>query len=227
MLAGAGGGEADAAITADHVSQAMQQAGQYDRQGEHHYDTVSALIKTLRGSDPDAALFWLARMINRGEDPIFIARRLVIFASEDVGNADPQALQLAVAAAQALQLIGMPEGAYPLWQAVTYLALAPKSNAAKLAGKASLAFEEAHPSYAVPHHLRNAPTRLMEKLGYGEGYQYPHDFPGGWVDASYWPDGVAPRRFYEPTDRGREAELRRRLAVLRSRKAPDLPEGEA
>ena len=223
MLAGVGGGEEDGAITAEHVAQAMQQAGQYDRQGEHHYDTISALIKTMRGSDADAALFWLARMINRGEDPIFIARRLVIFASEDVGNADPQALQIAVAAAQALQLIGMPEGAYPLWQAVTYLALAPKSNAAKVAGKASLAFEEAHPAYAVPHHLRNAPTRLMEKLGYGVDYQYPHDFPGGWVDQSYWPDGVAPQRFYAPTDRGREGELRRRLAVLRARRAPDLP----
>jgi putative ATPase len=191
----------------------MQQSGQYDRAGEHHYDTISAYIKTMRGSDPDAALFWLARMLNRGEDPIFIARRLVIFASEDVGNADPQALLVAVAAMQAANLVGMPEASYPLWQATTYMALAPKSNAAKVAGKAAGAYEEAHPAYAVPLHLRNAPTRLMKQLGYGQEYKYPHDFPGGWVEQTYWPEGVEPQVFYEPTDRGFEAELRQRRQV--------------
>jgi putative ATPase len=207
-------------VTADDVSQAMQQAGQYDRAGEHHYDTISAFIKTMRGSDPDAALFWLSRMLNRGEDPIFIARRLVIFASEDIGNADPQALPLAVATMQACQLIGMPEASYPLWQATTYLALAPKSNAAKLAGKAAQAFESANPSYAVPLHLRNAPTKLMKKLGYGQAYQYPHDFEDAWVDQDYWPEGVGPELFYRPTDRGFEAELRdRRRTLLQKRKA--------
>jgi putative ATPase len=200
----------EAVVTADHVTQSMQQSGQYDRAGEHHYDTISAYIKTLRGSDPDAALFWLARMINRGEDPLFIARRMVIFASEDIGNADPQALLIAVAAMQACQLVGMPEGSYPLWQATTYLALAPKSNAAKVAGKAAGAYEESHPAYAVPLHLRNAPTRLMKQLGYGAEYLYPHDYPGGWVDQRYWPEEVEPRTFYEPTDRGFEATLRER-----------------
>ncbi|MDB5097019.1 MAG: hypothetical protein JWM80_1440 [Cyanobacteria bacterium RYN_339] len=200
----------EASVTVDDIGQAMQQSGQYDRAGEHHYDTISAYIKTMRGSDPDAALFWLARMLNRGEDPIFIARRLVIFASEDVGNADPQALLVAVAAMQAANLVGMPEASYPLWQATTYMALAPKSNAAKVAGKAAGAYEEAHPAYSVPLHLRNAPTRLMKQLGYGQEYQYPHDFPGAWVDQSYWPEGVEPQTFYEPTDRGFEAELRTR-----------------
>jgi putative ATPase len=221
-LADAGHAAPDARITAAHVAQAMQTAGAYDRQGEHHYDTASALIKSLRGSDPDAALLWLARMINRGEDPRFMARRLVIFASEDVGNADPQALQIAVAAAQAVQLLGMPEGAYPLWQATLYLALAPKSNSAKVAGHASLAWERAHPGVSVPLHLRNAPTRLAEQLGHGAGYLYPHDHPGGWVAQSHWPEGSAPCTFYAPVTRGMEAVHAERLAALR---AGELPEG--
>jgi putative ATPase len=198
-----------ATVTAEDVGQAMQQSGQYDRAGEHHYDTISAYIKTMRGSDPDAALFWLARMLNRGEDPIFIARRLVIFASEDIGNADPQALVVAVAAMQAANLVGMPEASYPLWQATIYMAMAPKSNSAKVAGKAAGAYEESHPAYAVPLHLRNAPTRLMKQLGYGAEYKYPHDYPGGWVEQDYWPEGVEPQVFYQPTDRGFEKELRK------------------
>jgi putative ATPase len=221
-LADATPGAAAPCITVEHVAQAMQVAGAYDRQGEHHYDTVSALIKSLRGSDADAALLWLARMINRGEDPRFIARRLVIFASEDVGNADPQALQVAVAAAQAVQLLGMPEGAYPMWQATLYLALAPKSNSAKLAGHASLAWERAHPGVVVPLHLRNAPTKLAERLGHGAGYVYPHDHPGAWVAQSHWPEGSEPQTFYEPVTRGFEAEHAVRLAALR---AGRLPEG--
>jgi putative ATPase len=216
-------------VTAEDVRQAMQQAGQYDRAGEHHYDTISAFIKTMRGSDPDAALFWLSRMLNRGEDPIFIARRLVIFASEDVGNADPHALPLAVATMQACQLVGMPEASYPLWQATTYLSLAPKSNAAKSAGKAAQAFEAAYPAYTVPLHLRNAPTKLMKQMGYGQAYQYPHDFPDAWVDQSYWPEGVEPEIFYKPTERGFEQELRaRRRTLLQKRKqARQAPEADA
>jgi putative ATPase len=211
--AGAGG---PFVVTAPDVLQAMEQTAQYDRAGEHHYDTISAFIKTIRGSNPDAALFWLARMLNRGEDAVFIARRLVILASEDVGNADPQALPLAVACMQAVQLIGMPEAVYPLTQTTTYLALAPKSNAAKGIFQA-MAFEQAHPNYQVPIHLRNAPTKLMKELGYGQAYRYPHDYPGGWVDQSYWPDDVAPQRFYEPKPLGFEAELRERRRELSRR----------
>ncbi|MFP5504541.1 MAG: replication-associated recombination protein A [Candidatus Sericytochromatia bacterium] len=209
----------DFVVDPEAVRQAMQQSAQYDRQGEHHYDTISAFIKTIRGSNADAALFWLARMLNRGEDAVFIARRLVILASEDIGNADPRALQVAVAGMQAVQLIGMPEAAYPLTQVTTYLALAPKSNAAK-GIFAAMDFEGAHPGAAVPIHLRNAPTKLMKELGYGQAYQYPHDYPGGWVDQSYWPEEVQPQRFYQPTDRGFEAELReRRRALSRAIKA--------
>jgi putative ATPase len=194
-------------ITAEDAAQAMQQSGQYDRAGEHHYDTISAFIKTIRGSDVDAALFWLARMLNRGEDPVFIARRLVILASEDVGNADPRALQIAVSCMQAAQLLGLPEAGYPLTQATTYLALAPKSNAAKTSMQSAMAYEEAHTGYSVPNHLRNAPTRLMKDLGFGAEYLYPHDYPGGWVEQNYWPDRVEPQAFYEPSDRGFEGRL--------------------
>ncbi|MEB3221821.1 MAG: replication-associated recombination protein A [Candidatus Sericytochromatia bacterium] len=224
-LADASPNAPESRIQGAHVAQAMQAAGAFDRQGEQHYDTASALIKSLRGSDPDAALLWLARMINRGEDPRFMARRLVIFASEDVGNADPQALQVAVAAAQAVQLLGMPEGSYALWQATLYLALAPKSNSTKVAGHASLAWERAHPSAAVPLHLRNAPTRLLEQQGYGAGYLYPHDHPGGWVAQSHWPEGAPPAAFYQPVPRGAEADHAARLAALRAGHAPAGWEG--
>ena len=201
VLEAAASAAGDRTITAEEVRSAMQQTAQYDRHGEHHYDTISAFIKTIRGSDPDAAMFWLARMLNRGEDPIFIARRLVILASEDVGNADPQALVVAVAAMESCKLIGPPEAMYPLSQATLYLARAPKSNAAKTAVKSAMAFEEAHPGYSVPLHLRNAPTRLMKDLGYGREYLYPHDFPGAKVDQRYWPEGIEPQRFYEPNER--------------------------
>jgi putative ATPase len=220
--------DATACVTAEHAQQAMQKTGAYDKAGEHHYDTVSALIKTMRGSDPDAALFWLARMLNRGEDPLFIARRLVIFASEDIGNADPQALPLAVAAMEAARFVGMPEASYPLWQVTTYLSLAPKSNAAKVAGQRAGAYEEAHPAYAVPIHLRNAPTRLMKQLGYGREYLYPHDFPDAFVDQSYWPEGIEPVTFYEPTERGFEATLvERRKALAKAVSRARRPESNA
>jgi putative ATPase len=206
-------GGAEVKVTGEDIAQAMQQTGQYDRKGEHHYDTISAFIKTIRGSNPDAALFWLARMLNRGEDAIFIARRLLILASEDVGNADPQAMQVAVACMQACQALGLPEAIYPLSQTTTYLALAPKSNSAK-AVFAAMEYERAHPGYAVPVHLRNAPTKLMKELGYGKEYLYPHDYEGGWVDQSYWPEEVSPQRFYHPVERGFEAEMAERRRAL-------------
>ena len=166
------------AIGLEDVREALQRKPlRYDKAGEEHYNVISAFIKSLRGSDPDAALYWLMRMIEAGEDPLFIARRMIIFASEDIGNADPQALQLAVAAKDAVHFVGLPEGRIPLAQATTYLATAPKSNASYKAMLAAAQEVEKHGAVAVPLHLRNAPTPLMEKLGYGEGYQYAHNAP--------------------------------------------------
>ena len=160
----------------------------YDRAGDGHYDTVSAFIKSLRGNDPDGALYWLASMVAAGEDPRFIARRLIISASEDVGNADPRALQVAVAAAQALDHVGLPEAQYALAQATTYIATAPKSNRSGSAYWAAAGDVEARGSLPVPLHLRNAPHRLMRQHGIGVGYQYPHDFEDADVDQQYLPD---------------------------------------
>ena len=187
----------------------------YDRAGEQHYDLISAFIKSVRGSDPDAAVYWLARMLEAGEDPLFVARRIVILAAEDVGLADPQALPLAVAAQQAAHLLGLPEALYPLTEATLYLALAPKSNSAKTAYDAARAAVERTRNDPVPLHLRNALTGLMRGLGYGQGYRYAHDHPGGIAAQRHLPDNLRGARFYEPTDRGREAELRRRLAAIR------------
>ncbi len=188
----------------------------YDRAGDQHYDTISAFIKSIRGSDPDAALYWLVRMIDAGEDPLFIARRLVILAAEDVGLADPQGLVLASAAQQALHLIGLPEGYFPLAEAAVYLSLAPKSDSLKRgrgALDADIAETRADP---VPLHLRNAPTRLMHELGYGQGYRYAHDYPDHFAAAeTFLPDPVRDHRYYIPTDQGAEAELRAKLEELR------------
>jgi len=184
----------------------------YDRAGDAHYDTISAFIKSMRGSDPDAALYYLAIMIDAGEDPLFIARRLVIFASEDVGNADVRGLPLAIATFQALERIGMPEGRIPLAQCTTFLASAPKSNASYVAIDAALARIQEGGDVVVPLHLRNSPTRLMKEMGYGKEYRYPHSFDGHFVpDENYFPDGVQGSRFYEPGDEGDEAELKDRL----------------
>jgi len=186
----------------------------YDKGGEAHYDVISAFIKSMRGSDPDAALYWLARMLEGGEDPRFIIRRMLIFASEDVGNADPQALALTVAAGHAFDRVGLPEGRLILAQAASYLASTPKSNASyKAIGAAAAAVQE-HGALPVPLHLRNAPTQLLEQEGYGKGYQYPHDHPEHFVTAQYLPDRLRDTRFYEPTDQGREAELGARLRRL-------------
>jgi putative ATPase len=191
----------------------------YDKAGEEHYNLISALHKSLRGSDPDAALYWLARMLASGEDPLYIARRLVRFASEDIGNADPQALSLAVAAKEAYHFLGTPEGELALAQCVTYLATAPKSNAVYAAFGEAQADVASAPAEPVPLHIRNAPTPLMKELGYGEGYKYAHDYEGAYAEQDYLPESLRGRVYYRPTDRGLEAEIRKRLAAWR-RRAP-------
>jgi putative ATPase len=199
-------------IDADRVAQAIQRrALLYDKSGEEHYNLISALHKSMRNSDPDASIYWLARMVEAGEDPLYIARRLVRFASEDIGNADPQALTVAVAAKDAVHFIGMPEGNTALAQAALYLATAPKSNAVYEAY--SMAAEDAHRDVAqpVPLHLRNAPTRLMKELDYGKGYQYAHDEADAIADMSCLPSALADRKYYAPKDRGFEKEIKRRL----------------
>ena len=199
----------------EHVEQAVsRRVLLYDQGGEQHYDVVSAFIKSLRGSDPDAAMHYLARMLEAGEDPVFILRRLVIFASEDIGSAEPMALVVAVNALTAFQIVGMPEGALPLTQATTFLASAPKSNAVLLAFDRARKDVLAHGSLEVPVHLRNAPTKLMEQLGYGVEYKYPHDFEGAYVVQDYLPERLRGRRYYEPKGEGREATIKERLAAL-------------
>jgi len=187
----------------------------YDKAGEEHYNLISALHKSLRDSDVDAALYWLARMLEAGEDPRYIARRLVRVAAEDVGTADPQALAQAVAARDAYEFLGSPEGELALAQAVVYLALAPKSNAVYLALDAAREDVRTRPAEPVPLHLRNAPTPLLHELGYGRGYQYAHDAPDARVDQEHLPEALRDRVYYRPTDRGFEAELARRLEAWR------------
>ncbi|HZP47470.1 MAG TPA: replication-associated recombination protein A [Vicinamibacterales bacterium] len=199
-------------VTLAHLEQSIQRrALLYDKSGEEHYNLISALHKSMRNSDPDAAVYWLARMVEAGEDPLYIARRLVRFASEDVGNADPQALTVAVAAKDAVHFIGMPEGNTALAQAAIYLATAPKSNAVYDAY--NHAAEDAHRDVAqpVPLHLRNAPTKLMKELEYGKGYRYAHAEPDAVADMSCLPEALDGRRYYEPRDRGFEKEIKRRL----------------
>ncbi len=206
-------------IDADMIHEAAgRRSILYDQTGEEHYNVISAFIKSMRGSDPDAALYYLARMLEGGEDPKFIARRLVIFASEDVGNAAPQALGMAVSCKEAVHFIGMPEGFYPLAQCTVYLAVAPKSNAAGVAyGKAREAVRK-HGALPVPLHIRNAPTDLMKDIGYGADYKYPHDHDGGYVDEEYLPEKLRGSRFYRPTDRGFEQRVAELLEQLRERR---------
>ena len=186
----------------------------YDKGGENHYDIISAFIKSMRGSDPDAALFWLARMIEGGEDPKFIARRMVIFASEDIGNADPYAITLAIAVFQAVAMIGMPEARINLAQGVTYLASAPKSNASYQAVNEAMSEAKSMQERRVPLHLCNAPTKLMKQEGYGAGYKYPHSYPAHFVAQHYFPEGMEPKAYYRPGDEGREKHIRERLQLL-------------
>jgi putative ATPase len=204
-------------IDRERVLQAAQgRAAGYDKSGESHFDTISALHKTIRGSDPDAALYWLARMLEQGDDPLYVARRLVRFASEDVGLADPNALRLAMAAQQAVHFLGMPEGALALAELTVYLALSPKSNAIYRAYGAAREDVAATRNDPVPLHLRNAPTGLMRDLGYGEGYRYAHDFAGGIVAQQNLPENLRGRIYYEPTDRGFERELAKRREAIRA-----------
>jgi len=188
----------------------------YDRAGDQHYWLASALIKSVRGSDPDAAVYWLARMLEAGEDPMFVARRLVILAAEDVGLADAAALPLAVAAQQAVHTIGMPEGFLPLAEAALYLAAAPKSNSAMRAYSAALEDVRATLTQPVPLHLRNASTGLTRAMGFGSGYRYAHDYQDGVVEQQHLPDMLADRRYYQPSEHGAEAAIAERLAAMRA-----------
>ncbi len=190
----------------------------FDKKGDMHYDVVSAFIKSLRGSDPDAALYWMMRLLEAGDDPLFVLRRMIIFAGEDIGLADPRALGVAVDADFAFRRIGMPEGMYPIAEACVYLACAPKSNAVTKAWQAAQRAVRERGALPVPKKLRNGVTRLMQAEGYGEGYRYPHDFPGHFVpDEQYLPDGLAGSRFYEPSDQGVERQVLERLQRLRAR----------
>lgn len=217
-----------AVITADHVREAGQQRTLlYDRNGEEHYNVISAFIKSLRGSDADAALYWMMRMVEAGEEPLFIARRMVIFAAEDIGNADPRALQVAIAVKDALDFVGMPEGVIPLAQGVTYLAGAPKSNASYRAMLAAGEDARKLGALPVPMHIRNAPTPLMRGLGYGEGYRYPHNYQDAIVEQDYLPESLRGKVYYEPSERGYEARIRDYLArVKQARAARNRDSGE-
>jgi putative ATPase len=211
-------GAIDAALVADL---AQNRALLYDKTGEEHYNLIAALHKSMRNSDPDAAVYWLARMVESGEDPLYIARRLVRFASEDVGNADPQALAITIAAKDAVHFMGMPEGNTALAQAAIYLATAPKSNAVYTAYGAAADAARTDVAEPVPLHLRNAPTGLMKSLDYGKGYRYAHNEADGIAaDMTCLPPAHEGRTFYEPTDRGFEAEVRRRLSEWRRKKGP-------
>ncbi|HSA92375.1 MAG TPA: replication-associated recombination protein A [Terriglobales bacterium] len=216
---------APAEITAEIAQDALQKRVLlYDKQGEEHYNLISALHKSVRNSDPDAALYWLARMLEAGEDPLYIARRVVRMAVEDIGMADPQALGLTMAARDAVDFIGMPEGNLALAEAVVYLALAPKSNALYTAYGAVLQDVEQTAAAPVPLHLRNAPTGLMEALGYGKGYQYAHDVEGKVADMECLPESLRGRSYYRPTAEGLEAELRKKIEEIRKRRSRAQPD---
>ena len=199
-------------IDLDTVSDALQRRSPlYDKAGEGHYDTISAFIKSVRGSSPDGALYWLARMIDAGEDPMFLARRLVILAAEDIGLAQPEALAVAVAAQQAVHFLGMPEGRIPLAEATVYLATAPKSNSAYMGLEMALDDVRKRSNEPVPLHLRNAVTGLMGDRGYGKGYRYSHDYEGHFVQQEFLPASLKDRRYYQPGQEGAEKEIKERL----------------
>ena len=202
-------------IDTETVKNILQSKLLYDRVGEEHYNTISAFIKTMRGSDPDAALYYLARMLEAGEDPLFIARRMVIFASEDIGNADPQALPLAVSVFEACERIGLPECQINLAHGVTYLASAPKSNASYSALLKAQKDVKETLNEPIPLHIRNAPTPLMKSWGYGKNYQYPHNFEGHFVKEEYLPEKLSGHRYYFPTEQGFEKKVKERLDNLR------------
>jgi putative ATPase len=209
-------------ITQTVLEEAFQRAfAKYDKGGEEHYNVISAFIKSVRGSDPDAALYWMARMLEGGEDPLFIARRLIVLASEDIGNAEPNALLLATACFQAVHSVGMPEARIVLAQTTTYLATASKSNASYLAVEQAISDARTLPPYAVPLHLRNAVTQFMKTQGYGRGYRYAHDFAGHFVEQQYLPDELKDRIYYNPSKEGRELRMEERLRALWKRRRSD------
>lgn len=202
-------------LTKETIEEIVQKkVATYDKDGEEHYNLISAFIKSIRGSDPDAALYWLARMLEGGEDPIFIARRMIVLASEDIGNASPNGLVLAEATFSAVEKIGMPEARIILAQCATYLAASPKSNAAYKGINSALEFVKNNKDFPVPLHLRNAPTSFMKNEGYGKGYKYPHSFDGNFVQQEYLPKEISDKRFYFPTSNGQEKNLLERLKLF-------------
>jgi len=206
-------------IKKEYLEEVLQRkAFLYDKSGEEHYNLISALHKSLRGSDPDAALYWLGRMLEAGEDPLYIARRMIRFASEDIGNADPQALQIAVSAMQAFHFIGLPEGDLALAQATLYLATAPKSNAIYTAYQYVKKDIREIENMPVPLHIRNPVTSLMKDLGYGKDYKYPHDYPDHFIEEEYLPENLKGRTYYHPTEQGFEKEIKRRLENWKRKK---------
>ncbi len=230
VLAGAGNadGAAPKVLTQALLAQALQtRLPQYDKSGEQHFNLISAYHKSLRGSDPQAALYWLARMIEGGEDPLYVARRTVRFAAEDIGLADPRALELAIAARDAYHFLGSPEGELALAEAALYCATAPKSNRVYMAWKAAQQAARETPAAGVPLHIRNAPTGLMKELGYGAGYQYAHDVPEAYLPQDYLPDEVRERIFYEPSAFGTEKEIAKRLAWWQSLREKAREHGSA
>ena len=216
-------------VTREAADEAGQRALLYDRAGDAHYDMTSAFIKSMRGGDPDATVYWLARMLAGGEDPRFIARRMIVHAAEDVGVADPQALLMAVAAAQAVEFVGLPEARIPMAEAAIYIATAPKSNATVEAISRAASDVEHEESRPVPRSLRDASTRGSRRLGHGEGYEYPHNHPGAFVVQQYDPDNVKDRVYYEPTASGYEGEIRKRLRAWWAgvKRYAHSPEGSA
>jgi putative ATPase len=206
-------------IKKENLEEALQKKTYlYDKAGEEHYNVISALHKSLRGSDPDAALYWLGRMIEAGEDPLYIARRMIRFASEDVGMADPQALQVTVSAMEAFHFVGLPEGTLALAQAAVYLATAPKSNALYVAYEEVEKDIREQENMPVPLHIRNAPTSLMKELGYGKDYKYPHDYPNHFIEEDYLPENLKERIYYRPTELGFERDVKRRLEYWRKKR---------
>ena len=207
-------------LDSETVSRAMDERTLlFDKKGDMHYDVVSAFIKSLRGSDPDAAIYWMMRLLEAGDEPLFVLRRMIIFASEDIGLADPRALGIAVDADAAFRRLGMPEGMYPIAEACLYLACAPKSNAVKNAWQAAQTAVRERGALPVPKKLRNGVTRLMQAEGHGEGYRYPHDYPGHYVPGeTYLPDAIADNRFYDPSNQGVERQVLERLQRLRDLK---------
>jgi putative ATPase len=214
--------EVSGRITLKDIMQAIERKPLlYDKSGEEHYNLISAFHKSLRGSDPDAAIYWLARMLSAGENPFYIARRMVRFASEDIGNADPRALELALSAMEAFRFLGHPEGELALVQAAVYLATAPKSNSIYAAHGAVKEVIHQHGALPVPLHIRNAPTSLMKEIGYGKGYKYAHDYQDAYVPQDYLPEKLKGRQFYEPTDRGYEKKIKEWLERWKSLKKGD------